>query len=269
MSKSKRSVTRPGFREWVDGLEDPAWSLMPLTHVTKGINLEDILRANALTPSDCEVLNDDLSFFFYGRPAYRVSGDGSIKAEAACPTCLIFNSDLITKAEKVHAFDTGAFGKRMYNHILMEEMQVGDFSLEKDFSRPNKIISGVFKTKRTYFDADTTSALKSEEGAESWEFHTKAYLDLIHSPGRNEPDDRICTIEVTIKGEVSLSGNLMAAIVPHTLWNEAKQAPWLKQFSEVGVKIIPYLFVPNRHPEYYYGLMEGVVRKFYIQNGLI
>src|SRR5271167_1619031 len=32
------------------------------------------------------------------RPAYRVGGDGTIKVEAACPFCFVFDADLITKA---------------------------------------------------------------------------------------------------------------------------------------------------------------------------
>lgn len=266
---SKKIIDRPEFREWVDRQESPNWDLMPLTHITKGINLVDIIRTKNMNPEKCGTLDEELNFFFYGRPAYRIDGDGVIKAEAACPTCLIFNPNLINRAEKIHAFDTGAFSKRLYKHILLDEMQINDFSLERDVSRPNRIIRRVFTDMSSYFEADTNNALKSEDGAESWEFHAKAYLDLINSPGRNEPDDRVCTIEVVIRGDVCITGDVLAIVVPHTLWNEAKRAPWLEASAQIGVEIIPYNFVPNRHPEYYHALLEGVIKAFYIKKGIL
>jgi hypothetical protein len=266
---AKKIVIRPEFRNWVDQEPDPAWSLMPLTHVTKGIGLQDIARAQLISSNNCKTLKEEMSFFFYGRPAFRVSGDGSIKAEAACPTCLIFKPELIEKAEKIHAFDTGAFGKRIYKHIILDEMQISDFSLENDSSRPNKLIKRVFGSKQVYFDADTNQTLKSDTGAESWEFHAKAYLDLINSPGRNEPDDRVCTIEVVFKGELKLSDQLIAVVVPHTLWTEAKKAPYLEKFHNMGVEIVPYVFVPNRNPEYYNAKMETMILDFYKRSNFL
>jgi len=225
----KGIIDRPEFRNWVDGMKSPNWDLMPLTHITKGIVLQDIIRSKSIDPSNCDTLNQDANFFFYGRPAYRVSGDGTIEVEAACPTCLIFNSAMISQADKIHAFDTGAFGKRMYKHILLDEMQLVDFSLGNDTSRPNKLIHRVFGTRLAYFDADTTDALRSDSGAESWEYHAKAYLDLINSPGRNEPDDRVCTIEVVFGGSVDINAHLMAIVVPHTHWSSTKKRHTLKK----------------------------------------
>src|SRR6266478_2411608 len=122
---------RNHFREWVDKQSNPKWPLMPLTHITKGIGAEDIITAGQISPADCAVFGEPLAYFFYGRPAYRVSGDGAVKIEAACPFCFVFNASLIDKAKAIFAFDTGAFSKRLYNHILVEEMDVEDFSLER------------------------------------------------------------------------------------------------------------------------------------------
>ncbi|MHC2019070.1 hypothetical protein [Methylobacterium sp. CM6247] len=265
---AKKIKDRTSFRKWVDGITSPDWSLMPLTHVTKGINLADIMDDGEIQGDYCDNLKDYLNFFSYGRPGYRISGDGVIKAEVACPTCLIFKPELIQDAEKFHAFDTGAFGKRMFSHILVDEMNIDDFSLQKDVTRPNKIISAVFKSKLNYFNADTSKALKSDEEGEAWQFHTKAYLDLINSKGRNEPDDRVCSIEIVIKNAVKLEGKLLAIAVPHTFWNETKQAPWLLESHGLGVTILPYEFIPGKHPDHYHSLLEGVIRDYYKSSGV-
>jgi hypothetical protein len=105
--------------------------------------------------------------------------------------------------------------------------------------------------------------------SEAWEFHARAYLDLLKSPGRNEPDDRICSIEVVFGEPVPLKGNLLAVIVPHTVWSQDKHAPWLDKLKAEGVAIAPYLFVPGRHPEHYHALMESAVRDLYESWGVL
>ncbi len=97
---------------------------MPLTHITKGIGAQDIATAGVVGARHCGVFEEPLAYFFYGRPAYRVSDDGAVKVEAACPYCFVFNAALIDKAKAIFAFDTGAFDKRLYKHILQEEMNV-------------------------------------------------------------------------------------------------------------------------------------------------
>lgn len=188
---SKLRGGRSDFREWVDKWPNPDWPLMPLTHITKAISAVDIVKAGAIQPEDCAIFGEPLAYFFYGRPAYRVGGDGAIKVEAACPFCFVFNATLIDKAKAIFAFDTGAFAKRLYKHILVDEMEVKDFSLEKDKARPNRLIASVFGSRKTYFDGDISKIQNPEELAKPWDFHARAYLHLLTSPGRNEPDDRI------------------------------------------------------------------------------
>jgi hypothetical protein len=263
MTMAKLSGGRPSFREWVDKQPNPGWGLMPLTHISKGIEAEDIIRAGQVATGDCGFFKEPLAYFFYGRPAYRVSGDGAVKVEAACPFCFIFESALIRKAKAIHAFDTGAFARRLYKHVFLDEMNVEDFSLEQNETRPNRIIAAVFSSMRNYFDGDTTKIVTPDAGAEAWEFHARAYLQLLTSPGRNEPDDRICSIEVVFGQPVALAGNLKAVVVPHTLWDAGRHAPWLDKLHAEGVAIAPYIFVPGRHPEHYHALLETAVRELY------
>jgi hypothetical protein len=148
-------------------------------------------------------------------------------------------------------------------------MDKGDFSLGSDPNRPNQLISTVFTTMKAYFDGDLTQILSPEEGAEPWEYHARAYLHLLKSPGRNEPDDRICSIEVILDQEVPLTGNLKAIVIPHTLWDNSKKAPWLEALHVNGVIVSPYSFVPGRHPEHYHSLLEAAVRDIYEQWNLL
>ncbi|HEY4343905.1 MAG TPA: hypothetical protein VGN05_06150 [Parvibaculum sp.] len=259
----KLPPNRPEFRTWVDQMPDPDWPLLPLTHVTKGVTAQDIIRDGRITPSECPVFEEPLTYFFYGRPAYRVSESGAVKVEAACPYCFIFDEALISKAKNIYAFDTGAFANRLYKHMLADEMNVEDFSLEDDVKRPNRIIANVFKSRKNYFEGDTSEVAAPNEATEPWDFQARAYMQLLKSTGRNEPDDRICSIEIIVAEPIALTGNLKAVIVPHTLWNKNKKAPWLDKLDSEEIRIEPYNFIPGRHPEHYHALLESAVRTLY------
>jgi hypothetical protein len=214
-------------------------------------------------PRAARFFGETLAYFFYGRPAYRVSGDGAIKVEAACPYCFIFNASLIHRARAIFAFDTGAFENRLYKHVFLEEMKVADFSLQKDETRPNRLIGTVFETRGKYFDGDVSQVRNLEAAIPKWRHHVHAYLDLISSRGRNEPDDRIYSIEVLFSVPIPLEGNLLAVIVPHTILEGHQQAPWLEALQAKAVTLTPYPFVPGRGPEYYQAQLESIVRELY------
>src|SRR5687768_13496837 len=158
LTMAKLSGGRPGFREWIDKQPDPKWGLMPLTHVTKGLIAEDIIRSGNVDVSICTVFNEPLAYFFYGRPSYRVKGDGPIKLEGACPFCFIFDGALIRDARAINALDSGAFSNRLFKHYMMEEMNIEDFGLENDVTRPNRVIGAVFSSLKKYFEGDLKNA---------------------------------------------------------------------------------------------------------------
>lgn len=188
-----------------------------MTHLTKGLLAGDIIRGGKIEPTDCDVLNESLAFFFYGRPAYRTHGEDVISSAATCPFCFIFDPSTIHRANEIHALDTGAFARRLYSHVLMDEISAGDFSLEREIERPNKLIAATFGSRAAYLDGDKASISEADSISRPGDFLARAYIDLIRSAGRNEPDDRVCTIEVTTEDSVPLSGNLMAVVVPDIL----------------------------------------------------
>jgi hypothetical protein len=254
--------------EWINEHPTPSWDALPLTHITRGVVAEDIIRDGRVEPSQCKVFGEPLAYFFYGRPAYRIGAEATIKAEALCPYCFVFRPELIDRAKCIHAFDTGAFNARLYSNVIANEMDENDFQLQ-DESTPNRLISLVFRSQLAYFLGDTRAISSQPPAVHAHQFHARAYLDLILSPGRNEPDDRVFTIEVVFGDPVPLSGSLMAVVLPHTLWSGDVKAPWLEALSRTGVNMIPYEFIPGRPPEHYHTLLELTVRRFYEKRGYL
>jgi hypothetical protein len=260
---------RPEFREWVDREADPPWGLMPLTHIAKAFLAKDIIRSGKVDTSDCQVFNRSLAYFFYGRPAYRVSGEGAIKTAATCPFCFIFDPMIAENADSIHAFDTGAFERRLYTHTLLDEMNIADFSLGKDLSRANRLISKVFIRRDIYYDGSMCEIAESDILAPPGEFLARAYIDLLKSVGRNEPDDRVGTIEVTFGEPVSIEGTLLAIAVPDILWGDKHQTNWLLTLLNSGVEILPYRFLMGKDSSYHHAMIELQIREFYRLNRYI
>jgi hypothetical protein len=234
---------------------------MPLTHLCGSFTGQDIVRDGKIDPAPCQVFNRSLAYLFYGRPAYRIGGDNPIRTPAACPMCFIFKPDILERAQEIYPFDTGAFTARLYSHMLIDEMNISDFSLERKLDRPDKLIRAVFGTKEAYYDgqADTTIALGEVPASE---FLAEGYLRLVRSSGRNEPDDRVGTVEVMFGDPVPLKDNLLALVVPDAIWSDREKAKWLKDISGLGVEILVYHYVPGRHPEFYHAMVEVEVKRF-------
>jgi hypothetical protein len=169
----------------------------------------------------------------------------------------------------VFAFDTGAFAARLYNHVLDDGFTIDDFEIGRDHERLFRLIGAAFNSQQSYFDADRGALTDPETGAEAWELQGRSYLTLLGSPGRNEPDDRICTIEAVFADPVLLDNDLKAIVVPHTFWDGEKKSPLLKGYASNGVEIVTYRFIPGRHPEYYQTHIEVEVRRLYERWGLL
>jgi hypothetical protein len=241
--------------------------LLPLTHVTSCITARKIIRDGFVKPIRCDVIGDTVAFFFYGRPAFRVNNDEVVKLESASPFCFVFSPKLIEKAKDIYAFDTGAFAKRLYNNVLHEGFELESFSLGDDSSMPNRLIARVFADKSSYIRGDCSKIVDVSYISAPHEFEARAYLKLLSSPGRNEPDDRVSAIEVQIASQVDVKQNLLAISLPHTLCGLDDKPDWLAELEQERIHLLPYMFVPGRPPEHYHSILEQSVHSYYELNG--
>jgi hypothetical protein len=261
---------RPEFAQWVDRhVVPPNWKLLPLTHITRGVTADDILRTGTVQPNECSILKGSYAFFFYGRPAYRVGNSNVVKLEVSCPYCFIFNPKLLKRANKFFAFDTGAFGNRLFSHVVDDDFDVNDFSLSNEPERLNKLVKASFNNQNDYLRGDRTTVRSPSEAAQPHEHAARTYLELLKSPGRNEPDDRVCSLEIVFADPVRLEGDLLAIVAPHTVCESAESNPLLVDMIKAGVELVPYDFIPNRHPEHYHTLLELRVIDYYRGRGMI
>lgn len=251
------------FSEWVDSaIVTPFPEPLPLTHITKALIAHRIIDNDAIAPNKCPVFGDLRSYLFYGRPAFRYDPGKVIKLEASSPFCFIMSGNLLGKARYIYPFDTGAFKARMYNHILDEDFDLNDFCMGSHPDRAEKLISAAYLGREAYLRGDRRQIVAREVGASAYQLEAGAYLELLRSSGRNEPDDRIGTIEVQFTEAIPLRNNLLAVIAPDSHWRKNDKSPFLKKAEAAGAHILPYEFVPGRHFEHYHSLIEHISIEF-------
>lgn len=249
------------FQDWVEARPAPAWPHLPLTHITRSVFAEKIMKSGQIDVSPPDKVGQ-FAYAFYGRPAYRANHDQIISVEGSCPVCFIFDPSILPTASRVHPFDSGAFAARLFNYILDEGMEIDDFLLDPDIDLVQRLIAATFPDQDAYFEADRSRVIDPELGSKAWELQARAFLALVSSRGRNEPDDRICSIEVCFKEPIPLT-HLLAVIAPHTFWTPTDRNPHLERLHEKGVKIETYKFIPGRHPEQYQTLVEQATWAYY------
>lgn len=250
-------MSRKYFKTWVDKLDDPAWPVLPLTHLTSTIVARDIISEGEIAAKSCNVRGRDLVYTFYGRAAYRVGADKTVPLEAFCPFCFVLKGSLIDNKTEVVPFDTGAYAGRMYKYHNGDQIDFEDFAISTDPIAINKLIAKIFGTLRRYVNSDRTSLPNADDLCAPGELDARTYLSLIRADGRNEPDDRVSSVEVAFNGAVSLAEDLIAIIVPHTLWNEHAATDWIEPLTKAGVKIRTYEFIPGKDAEHYHCLLEA------------
>lgn len=257
------------FADWIDQQKNCAGGGLPLTHTAKAYVGRRIILTGSIEPRACPVAGREVVYCFYGRPAYRATSDATVHLSASAPYCFVLSPDLIARAASIFPFDTGAFHGRMYNHVLIEEMLMEDFDLAGDIARVERLIGALYGSARAYYQGDKSSVPKPEDVAKDWEMAPQAYAALIAGRGRNEPDDRIGTIELMFETSIDLADNLLAVIIPHTHCVPDEEAPYITQLRNNGVDIIPYTYIPGKHPEVYQTLIESCLKDYYIDKGFI
>ena len=226
--------------------------VLPLMHSTTCENAENILENNLLSATHCGVFGTDLLYFFYGKPAYRVSSKISDPSTSytLAPCCFILNPEKI-KPKHIFPFDTGAFAKNWYDEITKMRTKMDEYELSNCIDDIPQFVCMFYKNNQNYLtgrvsvapDVATTIAVQ-------------ALIDLLGSSGFLKFDDRARTIEISTGEDIELS-EVMEAIIVHSPFtrNEA-----FEKFTKIhpGIKVLSY--IPH-YPSPYANYNEAIFQK--------
>jgi hypothetical protein len=132
----------------------PASSL-PLIHTTRALHLKHIVGKNAIITSWCDVFNDNINYFFVGRPSYKHKHkrDDEQAAYWELPACFILEFDAVTDIRRIYPFDTGAHHSgKMPTFIQCIDRK--EYEVIGIPDGPQKIIGAFFGSPKNYFKLD-------------------------------------------------------------------------------------------------------------------
>lgn len=215
----------------------PAVPPMALIHITT----VSIFRAicggtGTLVPQLCPVMGSDLTYLFYGRPAYRPGKiDKTNMDRDSRPVCLSFRRDAIATSAGIYPCDTGAHNAKMYDRHLsgipFQDLECSSVSIAE-----GRIVNRYFDNNLEYFYGDPRGHLVPNPTSTV----AASFFNLLQDGAESVYDDRARTIEVIHAQEINLIPSLLGVILPDSLLSEPAVATWTAQCRTAGVQVKPY-----------------------------
>lgn len=222
-----------------------------------------MLASGYLVPQVCDVFKGEaLTYFFYGRPAFRPNLDTEPSGLAHYfPVCLLFKPTLSINVRRVFPFDSGAFNRGFYAKYLHRNMKLGDFGLEADMTSPGKVVSLFFGSNAAYL----TGKVDDTPNLDPSEFEAQSYTALLQAKDGNALDSRGSSIEVQTEADIEIAEAVSAIILPSTFADRRTG----KTLKGMGIDILPYkTFERSRPNEYMSGIMD-LCLSYYVRLNLV
>lgn len=209
---------------------------LPLVHTCDGQHFRAILIRNKILPTLCPVFDEDLAYFFYGRPSYRVNNKGMSSASMSnFPVCLVIEPEQVLNVESIYPFDTGAYSVDLYKDVVHRSAKVEDFKFKSTFDFVKKFISLFYETNENYYYGKVKI---NEADIPPMSFELKSIYSLAANKGATVADDRCSAIEVqSRKGLQILPNVIKAAILPSMVLEDEIVSNYL---YDMGIESIPY-----------------------------
>lgn len=228
--------------------------LLPITHVTEFYNITNILDSDGLIPTPCDIFNEDLLYFFYGRPSYRYGKQAvNCPQNAFHPLCLVFDLTDLSSIDRIYPFDSGGFGH--YNKYVHPNSSLEKFELANNVEGIDDLISFFYKSSSDYFDC---LPMHIDPGIFEIAFDVESYYSMITQRGVTGDDERNSAIEIQTRNKVQLK-KLKAIIFPKSA--ESIIRTILDHLGVTDCKIAPYFLSGITNPNDYFGEIKRIIRE--------
>lgn len=242
----------------------PVPQLLPFTHVCDAFTFRNIFHDHAIKPRHCEVFDKELVYFFYGKPAFKVSNDtNSSQMMALNPVCFVIDAEKVTGICAIYPFDSGAFKNGLFTNYVHKKSKIDDFAIKPNLDSLKKFIGYFYHSNTSYYDG-VVKLTNSEVPSMSYEIE---FIHSIFSAQRPEKFDERCqVVEVQSSNEIRLENQYVKAIVvPGTLMDNPRLASFILSND---IDYITY-DVGRATPQQLSGVISEKVKTFYETKGFI
>ncbi|WP_174422107.1 hypothetical protein [Burkholderia diffusa] len=222
-----------------------------------------MLRDEALNPQKCSVFKSDLSYFFYGRPAYRFKGDPSLLDNHAWPVILVFKNTIENFACSAFPFDSGAFCNGRYKQWLDSTWEIDTFKIDVASTTHARHVAAFYEGNEDYLDGKGKYLHSSNFG---FNLEAAAVSQMIRECREGEADDRRFTIEMIADAPIPLDPQYVAmVIVPRVLADSEELAPLVSR----EIHVYPYRVITHLTASQHHAHLENAVFDRQQKEGLL
>jgi hypothetical protein len=256
-----------GMTSFPDYVEKQAMASaeLPMVHTTEYFNLASIQASGKLQTSHCGIFKESLLYFFYGRPAYRDSSQITPTRNVVFyPICFVFRPGTIgKKAKRIYPFDTGASQAGLYEPDIKPTEALADYQLQTAVESARRIVDCFFETDEQYLSNKTRPGIRFS----SAEADPESYYRLINGGGQPGCDDRCSAVEIQIADCLDVGHDIMAIALPTCFLEDKALTRTL--LTVWRAQPLTYDAVIGMRPLEFHGVIRELIRRFYIQSGLL
>ncbi len=211
---------------------------MALIHTTTVSLFRQVCSGStvSLTPQLCPVMNIPLTYFFYGRPAYRPGPISSTNRDYdSRPVSMLFRREAVNSIMGIYPCDTGAHDRGFYAPFL-DGVPLPDLDCRSVSDADKRIVSRFFGANDAYFYGEELSSLNPAPNSVAG----SKFYDLLTSPHVTECDDRSQTVELTQDQVQGLDDAIESVVIPDFLLAEPIVTTALRRWEAGGTTIRSY-----------------------------
>jgi hypothetical protein len=262
-SQKQSVVSATYFRSAIENVSELP-PILPLVHTCDCYTLREIISSKIIKPTLCPVFKEELVYYFYGRPSYRVSDKGlAFNTSSVYPACLIIQPEEVKSITRIFPFDSGAYAAGLYSNYLHKNSKQEDYLLDSNYPFVQKFVKFFYDNNQNYFDGKSTL---QKSTIQPCAYELESIYSLINVTHGEIFDNRCYTIELQSSVSIEINNSALKAIViPDSIAGDSELAAYL---YENEIEAITYSTC-RVAPSHLTPLVIAKVREFYIDQGVI
>lgn len=237
--------------------------LLPFVHTCDCFSFREIFNSGFIVPQYCDVFNEELSYYFYGRPSYRVNNSSCSNLPFYFPVCFVISPECIGKIKYMYPFDTGAYKKGFYSNYISNRSVVTDYKLNNSLDFLRKFINFFYNNNKNYYDGKANVEI---DKVDAMAYEIQSIYALINSKEQSQTDNRCQTIEIQMEDKLSIKmGGIKAIVLPGAIVSSAGVSEYI---YDNDIELITYSLNRSSPCEITPLIIEKV-RDFYQKKGVI
>lgn len=246
--KTKKRAADGRFKAFVQS-QEPTEGTLPLTHITRAYDFEEILEEEALQPETCVEFKEKLIYLFYGRPAYRAKQGCNGRLQYEWPIVFVFRPERIETIKRVFPFDSGAFKRQLYAEFFPKNSKINDFEVPPSLESARKLVRIFFSSNHGYFYGEVKTNLDLHR-----QYEAQGVAEMAMLPGGEGRDERSSAIEIQTNKPITLKDALLAILLPQMFFDDPEIKDAVARWNVEHIE--PYTVIHNMGK-------DGVVGGFY------